>query len=192
MYKFLVFFLALGTFTSCSKDEAGPSTPDVIPAIIDGEITEFTLTPSGITTPDKGEFFIAANNTRYKVNFDAIAGPASNAILVFESDTILNDQSREFANLGQDFIAYNPVAPNQVSILFNDGRRVTGLFTLYTSFGGVFGETIISQWRDPVDPTKPTQKAKDDLIHLAQRYADKDGPGPETAPQYLFVQVVKS
>lgn len=191
-HRFLVLFLALSTFISCSKNEVASLPPDVIPDIIDGVITEFNLTPVDINTPDKGEFFISANSTRYKVDFDAAAQSASNAILIFESDTILTDQSREFANLGPDAIAYYPVAENEITVSFNDGRRVKGLFDLNTSFGGAFGAALISQWRTPGDPTKPTQKAKDDIINLVQRYSDKDGPGPETAPQYLFVKVSKS
>jgi hypothetical protein len=192
MYRFLVTFLVLSIFISCSKDEEVSPAPVVIPDIINGVITEFNLTPLNITTPDKGEFFISANNTKYKVVFTATAQPQSNAILIFQSDTILTDQSREFTNLGKDAIAYYPVAANQVSISFIDGRKIDGSFDLNTSFGGVFGEAIISQWRDPGDRAKPTQKAKDDIIHLVERYADKDGPGPETAPQYLFVKVSKS
>jgi len=193
MHRFLVFFLLLGTFISCSKNEEVPPTPVVIPDFIEGVITEFNVTPLDINTPDKGTFFIftSANNTNYKVDFNAALEPVSNAILIFESDTILTDQSREFANLGKDAIAYYPVAENKISILFNDGRKVTGLFNLNTSFGGVFGEALISQWREPGNPSKPTQKAKDDIINLVQRYSDKDGPGPEKAPQYLFVKVSK-
>jgi len=191
MYRFLGLFLMLSIFISCSKDETGTPPPVVIPDVIDGEITEFNLTPLDINTPDKGSFFISANNTDYKVDFNAVAQSASNAFLIFESDTILNNDSREFANLGKDAIAYYPVAENKISILFNDGRKVTGLFNLNTSFGGVFGEALISQWREPGNPSKPTQKAKDDIINLVQRYSDKDGPGPEKAPQYLFVKVSK-
>src|ERR1700694_3676187 len=99
MRRFLVLFLVLSTFISCSKNEAGSSTPVVIPGNIDGEITEFNVTPLDITTPDKGTFFISANNTSYKVDFNATAESQSNAILIFESDTILTDQSREVANL---------------------------------------------------------------------------------------------
>ena len=192
MYRFLVLFLVLGSFISCSKNEEGPSTPVVIPVVIDGAITEFNLNPKDINTPDKGTFLISANNTIYKVDFKATPEPASNATLTFESDTILTDQSREFANLGKDAIAYNPVAENLISIFFHDGRKVSGSFNLNTSFGGVFGEALISQWRDSNDPAKPSQKAKNDIINLVQRYSDKDGPGPETAPQYLLVKVSKS
>ena len=192
MYRLLVLFWVFSTFISCSKNEDGSSIPVVIPDNIDGVITEFTVAPLDINTPDKGTFFISANNTRYKVDFDATAEPSSNAILIFESDTILTDQSREFANLGPDAVAYNPVAENLISIFFHDGRKITGSFNSNTSFGGVFGAALISQWRDPGDPAKPTQKAKDDIINLVQRYSDKDGPGPETTRQYLFVKVSKS
>ena len=188
MFRFLMLFLVPGIFISCSKNEEGPSTPVVIPDIIDGIVTEFNVTPLDINTPDKGTFFIYAN-TNYRVDFNAADQNASNAILIFESDTILTDESREFANLGKDAIAYNPVAENRISILFHDGRKIKGSFNFNTSFGGVFGETLISQWRDPGDPARPTQKAKDDLINLVQRYRDKDGPGPETALQYLFAKV---
>jgi hypothetical protein len=190
MGRLLVLLMVLGSFISCSKNKSS-STTDVIPDIIEGVITEFTVTPTDINTPDKGTFFISATNTRYKVDFDAAAQPASNAILRFASDTILNDQSREFANLGKDAIAYNPLKGNEISIFFNDGRRITGGFDFNTSFGGVFGEALIIQWRTPGDPGKPTQKAKDDIINFVHRYSDKDGPGPQTSPQYLSVIVSK-
>jgi len=193
MYRLLALFLLLWTFVSCSKnDEGSSSTPVVIPDIINGGVTEFNVAPIDINTPGKGTFFISANNTIYKVDFNAVAESESNAVLIFNSDTILTDQSREFANLGKDAIAYNPVADNEILVLFHDGRKIDGLFNLNTSFGGVFGEALISQWRDPGDPAKPTQKAKDDIMNLVQRYADTDGPGPGTAPQYLFVKVTKS
>ena len=192
MQRFLVVFLVISVFISCSKDEDPPSTPVVIPDIIVGEITEFTLAPIDINTPDKGELFIFSTNTKYKVDFTATAQAQSNAVLILATDTILTDQSREFTNLGQDAIAYNPVRENLVSIFFNDGRKITGTFNSSTSFGGIFGHALISQWRDPTDPAKPTQKAKDDIIHLVQRFADKDGPGPEIGPQYLFVTISKT
>ena len=192
MYRFVVLFWVLSAFVSCSKDKKAPDIPVEIPAIFEGSVTEFELTPLNITTPDKGEFFISDNITRYKVEFNASAQASSNAILRFETDTILVNESREFTSLGADAIAYYPVATNLVTVSFSDGRRITGSFDINTSFGGVFGATLISQWRDSADPAKPTQKAKDDIIHLIERYADKDGPGPEIAPQYLFVKVTKS
>jgi hypothetical protein len=191
MYRFFVAFLMLIAFISCSKDKSTTVTPVVIPPVIDGVITEFNVTPIDINTPGKGELLVSANNTSYKVDFDAAAQSASNATVTFDSDTILTDQSRQYSNLGKDAIAYNPVAQNHVLILFNDGRKVDGSFDLNTSFGGVFGEALISQWRDPNDPAKPNQKAKDDLIKFMQRYADTDGPGPGTTPQYLSVTVSK-
>jgi hypothetical protein len=186
-----MLLLVPGCFFSCSKDEIKPPTPDVIPDVINGVIAEINVTPIDINTPDKGSFFIYANNTIYKVDFDAAAQPASNAILIFESDTILNDLSREFGNLGTNVIAYNPVADNEIELLFDDGRQVKGSFDLNTSFGGVFSQALINQWRQPNDPGKPTQRVKDDIINLIQRYSDKDGPGPETAPQFLFAKVSK-
>jgi hypothetical protein len=189
MYRFLALFLVVGTFISCSKNDEGTPPPAVIPDIINGIITEFSVAPIDINTPDKGTFLISANNTIYKVDFNVAAESDSNGILIFASDTILTDQSREIANLGKDAIAYNPVADNQILVMFDDGRKINGLFNAYTSFGGVFGEALISQWRSPGDPAKPTQKAKDDIMNLVQRYSDKDGPGPETAPQYLFVTI---
>jgi hypothetical protein len=182
----------LVSFISCSKDPVSSSTPDPIPNIIEGTVKEFTVTPIDINTPDKGTFFISYLNVIYKVDFAAIDQAGSNAILRFASDTILNDQSREFSNLGKDAIAYNPLKENNISILFHDGRRVTGLFDINTSFGGVFGEALINQWRTSGDPAKPTQKAKDDIIHFVRRYADKDGPGPQTSPLYLSAKVSKN
>ena len=192
MRRFLAVFLVASIFISCSKDEDPPPAPVVIPDIIVGEITEFTLDPIDITSPDKGELFIYAAGIKYKVDFNAADQPQSNAVLIFANDTILTDQSREFTNLGQDAIAYTPIRENLVSIFFNDGRKITGTFNGNTVFGGIFGHDLIAQWRDPADPAKPTQKAKDDIIHLIQRYRDKDGPGPEIAPQYLFVKVSKN
>jgi len=192
MRRPVALFLVLGTFMSCSKDDEMSSTPPVvIPDIINGYITEFNVTPIDINTPDSGTFFILANNNIYKVDFNAVPKSESNAILIFDSDTILTDKSREFANLGKDAIAYNPVADNEILVEFDDGRKIDGLFDSYTSFGGVFGEDLISQWRDPADPAKPTQKAKDDITNLVQRYGDEDGPGPATEPQYLFVTISK-
>jgi len=193
MYRLLVSFSVLSVFISCSKDEPVPSGPSAIPPTIDGFVTEFSLAPIDLTTPDKGGFYIFANNTRYEVTFNAVANNAAyNAVLVFATDTILYDLSREFTNLGNDAIAYNPVSPNIIKVMFTDGRKVTGYFDPNTSFGGIFGAAVISQWRDPSDPTKPTQKAKDDIINLIHRYGDKDGPGPETAPQYLFAEVFQN
>src|SRR4051794_20802799 len=178
MNRFLMLFLVLSTFISCSKDEERPPSTPVIPDIINGVVTEFNVTPIDINTPDKGEFLIFMNGIFYKVDFNAVAESESNAYLLFDSDTILTDQSREFANLGKDAVAYNPVADNQILVQFNDGRKINGLFNASTSFGGVFGEALISQWRTPNDPAKPTQKAKDDIRNFVQRYSDKDGPGP--------------
>jgi hypothetical protein len=191
MYRFLVLLCVIGTFISCSKNDEATPPPVVIPDVINGVITEFKVTPIDINTPDKGEFLIFSNNVIYKVDFNAVAESESNAFLLFDSDTILTDQSREFANLGKDAIAYNPVAANQILVQFNDGRKINGLFNSYTSFGGVFGEALISQWRDPSDPARPTKKAGDDIMNLVQRYSDKDGPGPETSPQYLFVTITQ-
>lgn len=189
MYRLLVLLFVLNALISCSKNEAGPTPPVVIPDIINGVINEINLTPSNITTPDKGLLLISANNTIYRVVFDATDQPQSNAILYFESDTILTDDSREFANFGKDAIAYNPVAENEITINFKDGRKISGMFDPYTSFGGVFGEQLISQWRDPGDPAKPNQKAKDDIRNLIRRYSDKDGPGTDITPVYLSVTV---
>ncbi|MEP7373224.1 MAG: hypothetical protein ABI675_07500 [Chitinophagaceae bacterium] len=192
MYRIVALFLLVSVFISCSKDPKSSPNPDVIPSIINGTIEEFNLAPLNITTPDKGSFFVSANNTKYKVDFAATTQAASNATLLFETDTILIDGSREFANLGADAISYNPVAPNLVTIFFTDGRKVTGSFELNTSFGGVFGEALITQWRDAGDPAKPNQKAKDDIIHLVNRFRDRDGPGPEVGPQYLLATVSKN
>src|SRR5205814_10086186 len=115
----------------------------------------------------------------------------SNAILSFASDTILRDDSREFANLGKDAIAYNPVGPNEITISFNDGRKIFGWFDPNTSFGGDFGQDLISKWRDPTDPAKPNQKAKDDISKFVKFYSDIDGPGPGVTPVYLLVRVSK-
>ena len=193
MCRFLTLSLLAGSILfSCSKDEQEQPAPDEIPKVINGVITEIELTPVNLTTPGLGTFFIAANNTRYRVEFNAVDYAASNAILIFDTDTILNDLSREYANLGSDAISYNPVRENQITLSFHDGRKVTGYFDFNTSFGGVFGQSVISEWRDPSDPSKPTQKAKDDIINLVHRYDDKDGPGPEIAPQYILATVSKT
>ena len=190
MRRFLVLLLLI-TFGSCAKDDNGPTGTVVIPDVIEGVVTDFNVTPLDSITPDRGVFMVFAINNVYKVEFNAIAQLQSNATLEFATDTILNNESRAFANLGKDAISYNPVKDNEILLLFNDGRKITGTFNLNTNFGGVFGEALISRWRDPTDPAKPNQKAKDDIIHLVQRYGDKDGTGPETAPQYLFAKVTK-
>ena len=191
MSRFPAFMLALGVFISCSKNDTGPVGPVVIPDSIDGVVVEFKLIQIDVNTLDKGTFFVTADNTKYRADFTASAEAESNAILKFQNDTILTDQSREFANLGSGAIAYNPVSANQISVFFHDGRKISGSFNQSTSFGGVFGEALISQWRDPGDPAKPTQKAKDDLINMVQRFDDKDGTGPDTTPQYLFIKISK-
>jgi hypothetical protein len=159
--------------------------------MINGPILEVKVTPLNITTPDKGSLLISMNNTVYKVEFNATAQSQSNATLSFATDTILRDVSREFANLGKDAVAYNPVGPNEITVRFNDGRKVFGRFNDYTSFGGDFGQALISTWRDPNDPAKPNQKAKDDISKFVKLYSDIDGPGPGTSPVYLLVQISK-
>jgi hypothetical protein len=191
MRRFLALLLFI-LFASCSKNYNGPSGTVEIPVAIEGVVTDFNLTPLDSITPGKGIFLISANNTVYKVEFNAVAQAQSNATLEFGTDTILIDESREFTNLGKDAISYNPVKENEILLLFSDGRKVTGSFDINTNFGGVFGESLISRWRDSAIPSKPNQKAKDDIIHLVQRYGDKDGTGPETAPQYLSVKVSKN
>src|SRR3954470_11989071 len=113
MFRFLMLLLVVSAFISCSKDEEAPPPTSVIPDIIYGVITEFNVTPIDINTPGKGEFLIFSNNVFYKVDFNAVAESESNAYLLFDSDTILTDKSREFANLGKDAVAYNPIAENQ-------------------------------------------------------------------------------
>lgn len=186
----LLFLVIATTLFSCSK-EAGPDPTVIIPDIINGFVNEISVTPLNITTPDKGTFFISANNTIYKVDFNAVDQAQSNATLHFASDSILTDASREFANLGKDVVAYNPVAANEIEIRFNDSRKVNGSFDANTSFGGVFGEALISQWRTAGDPAKPNQKAKDDIKNFVSRYADRDGSGPAITPIYLFVTISK-
>jgi hypothetical protein len=130
-------------------------------------------------------------NTTYRVQFNAVPQAQSNATLSFESDTILTDASREFSNFGKDAIAYNPVATNEMTIRFNDGKKVVAAFNVGTSVGGVFGEQLISQWRTTGDPAKPNQKAKDDFKNFMKLYEDVDGAGPGTSPVYLFAEVSK-
>ena len=190
--KRLAAFIFVAVIASCSKDDNPRPVTSMIPDVIDGVMDEINLITSDLNTPDKGVFFIYANNVRYEVEFSATSNAASNSLLLFETDTILTDQSREYSNLGADAISYNPVRDNKMTLTFNDGRKITGVFDVNTSFGGVFGQAIISQWRDPMDPTKPTQKAKDDLTRLVNHYRDKDGPGPQTTPQYLFARVTKT
>src|SRR5215218_604298 len=190
MHRFLVFLLLITALISCSKKEEQRSLPPaVIPDIVSGSIYEFNVTPLDITTPDKGYLVILMNDVMYKVAFNATDSAQSNAVLYFASDSILTNDSREFSNRGRDAIAYYPVAENELEILFKDGRKVVGRFDANTSFGGTFGEQLIAQWRDPADPAKPTQKAKDDIQNFIHRYADKNGPDVGTTPVYLSVTV---
>lgn len=176
---------------SCSKNDDNTSPVAVIPDIINGHVMEIMVTPVDSTTPGTGSFLIWMTNTIYKVDFNATAQTQSNAVLFFDSDTILTNDSREYANLGKDVIAYRPVGVNEITVAFYDGRKITGGLDAETSFGGTFGEALISQWRSSPEPTKPTQKAKDDIQNFVRRYDDKDGDGPETAPVYLSVTVSK-
>jgi len=190
MCRLLISLLILTASVSCSKNEKG-LPPAVIPDMINGIILDLHVTPLNITKPDKGSFTIFMTGTIYKAEFNAVPQSQSNAVLSFESDTILVAESREFANLGKDAVAYNPVAANEVTIRFNNGKKILGRFDLNTGFGGDFGETLISQWRNPNDPAKPNQKAKDDLSRFVKLYSDADGPGPGVSPLYLLVQVSK-
>lgn len=190
MLRIVVILLVLTSSFSCS-DKDNDLPPVVIPDTINGVIMEINVTPINITTPDKGSLLISMNNTVYSVEFNAVNQSQSNATLFFASDTIIRDESREFSNLGKDAVAYNPVGPNEVTINMYDGKKVFGWFNPSTSFGGVFGEQLITQWRTPGDPSKPNQKAKDDIGKFVKLYADKDGTGPGVTPVYLFVQVTK-
>lgn len=176
---------------SCSKDETTPPPPPEIPNILNGDITTITVNPIDIVTPDKATLLISVQNSLYKVDFNASEQAQSNAVINFATDTILSEFSREFANLGMDEIAYNPLNPNDVTITFNDGRKVFGRFTIGTTFGGTFGRNLIEQWREPNDPSKPNQKAKTDLLNFIQLYGDRDGAGPETDPTYLSVTITR-
>lgn len=191
MYRFLILLFVLVALISCLDKKEQPIPPVVIPGNIDGIITELNVTPIDINTPDKGSFLISGNNTIYNVSFDAVSKSQSNADLIFATDTLLTNESREFASFGKDEIAYIPLKENEITIFFKDGGKISGLFDPYTTFHGVFGQDLISKWRDISDPAKPNQKAKDDLINFIHRYSDKDGPGAGTAPVYLLVTVSK-
>ena len=193
MRRLIILLLLFNALISCSKNEEEQLNPPVvvIPDIINGLINEFNVTPLDITTPDKGSLSISMNNTNYKVDFNATDEAKSNATLFFGSDTILTDESREFASFGKDAIAYRPVGENEITINFKDGRKISGIFHPIASFGGVFGEQLISEWRTSNDPAKPNQKAKDDIRSFVQRYSDKDGPGSGNTPVYLSVTVSK-
>lgn len=190
MCRILVFFLVLTGSVSCSKEDK-PLPPVVIPDNITGVVLELNVTPTSITTPDKATVTVFVPNTTYRVQFNAVPQAQSNATLSFESDTILTDASREFSNFGKDAVAYNPVAVNEMTIRFNDGKKVVGTFNTGTSVGGAFGEQLISQWRSAGDPAKPNQKAKDDFRNFMKLYEDIDGAGPGTSPVYLFAEVSK-
>lgn len=188
MIRTIVFLLFFSAAASCSK-KYGDLQPVVIPGTINGVILDIKVTPIDISTPDKASLRISMNNVIYSVEFNAAAQSQSNATILFASDTILRDDSREFANLGKDEVAYNPVGPNEIRIRFTDGREIFGWFEANSSFGGVFGEQVINQWRTPNDPAKPNQKAKDDISNFIKFYEDKDGTGPARTPVYLFVKV---
>lgn len=190
MVRVIFVVLVLVFFVACSKNDTS-TPPVVIPDNIEGVAIEFQATPINITTPDKSSLVVSMNNTRYKVDLSAASQSQSNASVIFASDSVLTNDSREFANLGKDAVSYHPVAPNEITIRFTDGRKVVGWFDLNTDFGGVFGEAIITTWRNPGDPSKPNQKAKDDLSNFLKRYSDADGSGPGSAPTYFFVQVSK-
>ena len=190
MLRKLLFLLVLTASVSCSKNDT-VQPPAVIPDNINGLILEINVTPINITTPDRGTLLVVMNSIIYKVEFNAVAQAQSNATLFFDTDSILRPESTEFANLGKDVVAYNPVGPNEITIRFYDGRQIFGFFNPNTSFGGVFGEQLISQWRNPNDPAKPNQKAMDDISNFVTLYRDMNGPAPGITPVYLLVQVSK-
>lgn len=190
MHRLLFVLVALITLISCSKNNDDNDNPPIeIPDIITGFATEFSVIPQDLTTPKTGVLLVAMNNTFYKVEFAAVPQSQHNAEIVFLSDSILTADSREFANFGQDIVAYTPVHENELELIFTDGRKVTAIFDNNTFFAGTFGQTTISLWRDGTDPLKPNQKAKDDIAELMRRYSDADGAGPETTPTYLSVKV---
>ena len=190
MFKFFILaFIVLG-LNSCSKSDNNVPVA-TIPDEISGFVVSFRATPSNITTPDKSFFVVSMQNTRYTVTLNAVPQSQSNASVLFATDTVLVDESREFANLGKDVVAYNPVFGNEITIRFNDGRKIFAHFDLNTDFGGTFGEALISTWRVPNDPAKPNQKARDDLKNFLLRYMDADGPGPGISPTYFVVDVAK-
>jgi len=192
MIRLIISLFVLTISVSCSNKDNG-LPPVVIPDVIVGSVSEIMVTPINITTPGKGTLLISMNNVNYKVEFNVVTQAQSNATLTFASDTIIRDDSREFANLGVDVVAYNPVGPNEISFRFaiGSGKRIDGSFVPQSSFGGQFGQALISTWQTPGDPAKPNQKAKDDISKFVNLYADKDGPGPGVAPVYLLVQVTK-
>lgn len=192
MLRLIISVFLLAALASCSKKETGVIPPAPIPDIIAGIVYEFHLTPSDITTPDKGFMLIGMNNTLYRVAFDAVDEAQSNAVMFFATDTVLTDASRAFANVGRDAVAYSPIKANEIEIRLMDGRKVLATFEPNnTNFGGTFGEAVIAQWGEPGDPAKPNQKAKDDLRNLIRRYADNDGPGPGIGRTYLSVVISK-
>ncbi|HKH62803.1 MAG TPA: hypothetical protein VKA49_18300 [Flavitalea sp.] len=186
---FVLAFVVLG-LTSCSKSDNSPSVSP-IPDVINGAVISFRATPLNITTPDKSFIEVSMQNVRYMVTLNAVPQSQSNALVLFATDTVLVDDSKEFANLGKDAIAYHPVSGNEITIRFNDGRKIFAYFDFNTDFGGTFGEALISTWRVPNDPAKPTQKARDDLKNFLSRYNDADGTGPGISPTYFFVDVSK-
>lgn len=190
MYR-LICVVLLSGLLSCSKDDDTPLPSEEIPDLLNGDVTAITVEPIDITTPDKANFLINVQNVLYKVTFNAVPQAESNATIVFATDSVISEFSREFADLGDDIVAYNPLKPNDLTIAFTDGRKVFGQYTVGTSFGGTFGKDLIAQWRTPNDPSKPTDKAKTDLMNFVKRYKDKDGEGPETAPTYLSVSIKK-
>jgi hypothetical protein len=191
MRQSLVCLLFAVVVASCSKDEKKDLPPVVIPDIIVGTVLDVDFDPIDLTTPDKGTVRVLMNNTAYLVTFNAVSQAESNATLLFSTDSVITEDSREIGNLGSNKIAYNPVKDNEIHINFNDNRSVDGLFDINTSLGGTFGQGVISEWRDAADPSKPSDKARADLMEFLRRYEDKDGSGPEGAPIYLNVTVAK-
>jgi hypothetical protein len=188
MLRLFILAFVVIVLNSCSESSKDlPVAP--IPDVINGVVISFMATPTNITTPDKTSFVVSMQNTRYTVTLSAVPQSQSNAMVLFATDTVLVDESREFANLGKDAVSYNPVFANEITIRFTDGRRISAYFDLNTDFGGTFGETLISTWRVPNDPAKPNQKARDDLKNFLKRYMDADGPGPAISPTYFVVNV---
>lgn len=191
MYRLLFVLSLVLAMGSCSKsNDTPPVTP--VPDVINGTITDFSVTPINLNTPDKGTMLISMTGALYKVQFNVVPEAQANAKISFGTDSVLVDESRESGNFGQDVISYIPVAPNEVIFTFKEGpKKINGVFSYLTGFGGTFGSDIIASWRSPSDPSKPNAKAKEDLMNLVRRYMDSNGSEPGISPVHLAVSVIR-
>jgi hypothetical protein len=124
MYRLLLALLIVTTWSSCSRnnDDSNNNPPPTVPNIITGYVSEFSVDPVDMTTPEKATLLVSMNNTFYRVEIAPAAQSEHNATISFLSDSILTTDSREFANFGPDIAAYAQLRTRHCSLCAGTGK----------------------------------------------------------------------